>query len=82
MTRPGPGKFEGNDSLEMSEVLYAWVQNGLVDDQTGEVDGPAGWHALIKVADGDEAYAQMIEADNDAVTSIDGEKVPSAFALN
>ena len=71
MTRPGPGKFEGNDSLEMSEVLFAWVQNGLVDEQTGEVDGPVGWHALIKVADGDEAYAQMIEADNDAVTSVE-----------
>lgn len=69
MTRPGPGKFEGNSSIEASEVLHAWVQNGLVDKQTGEVDGPVGWHAQINVADGDEAYAQLLEAESDLVTS-------------
>ena len=68
MTRPGPGKFEGNASLELSEVLYAWVQNGLVDEQCGSVD-TIGWHALILVADGDEAYDQIREADPEVVTS-------------
>lgn len=68
MTRPGPGKFEGNLSEAASEVIYAWVQNGLVDDQVGSVDG-LGWHGFIYIAEGDQAYDQLREADADLVTS-------------
>jgi len=46
MTRPSFGKFEGNDSQEVSEYLFAWVQNGFVDDQCGESTTGA-WHGLI-----------------------------------
>lgn len=46
MTRPGPGKFEGNPSLEISEALYAIVGNGGHDDEIGDVQS-FGWHALI-----------------------------------
>src|SRR5574338_726409 len=46
MTRPGPGKFEGNASLEISEALYAIVQDGMQDDEIGDVES-FGWHALI-----------------------------------
>lgn len=68
MTRPGPGKFEGNDSAELSEILYAWVQNGLLDDQIGDVE-ELGWHGFVYIADGDEAYEQVREADPSVVTS-------------
>lgn len=67
MTRPGPGKFEGNSSQEASELIYAWVQNGLVDDQCGDSD--VGWHGFLYIADGDEAYNALREAEADLVTS-------------
>jgi hypothetical protein len=67
MTRPGPGKFEGNASLELSEALYAWVQNGLVDDQCFPSDGH--WTGYVYIADGDEAYEQVRKADGSVVTS-------------
>lgn len=46
MTKPGPGKFEGNDSLEISEFLYS------IDpcDELGEVEG-FGYYALIDELD-------------------------------
>lgn len=50
MTRPGPGKFEGNESLEVSEYLYAIVGDGMQDDEIGDVQS-FGWHALITDAD-------------------------------
>lgn len=68
MTRPGPGKFEGNESLELSEILYAWTQNGLLDDQVGGVD-ELGWHGYVYIADGDEAFDQVREAAPEVVTS-------------
>lgn len=46
MTRPGPGKFEGNESLEISELLHDIVSDGWFDDQLGDVE-TFGWHALI-----------------------------------
>lgn len=53
MTRPGPGKFEGNDSLEVSEYLYETVMSGLFDDEIGEAEF-FGWHALITDIDKDD----------------------------
>ena len=50
MTRPGPGKFEGNESLEVAEMLYAMVGDGMQDDEIGDVQS-FGWHALITDAD-------------------------------
>lgn len=50
MTRPGPGKFEGNESLEVSEMLYAIIGDGMQDDEIGDVES-FGWHALITDAD-------------------------------
>lgn len=67
MSKPGPGKFEGNASLELSEVLYAWVQNGLVDDQCNPQEDH--WTGFVYIADGDEAYTQVREADASVVTS-------------
>jgi hypothetical protein len=50
MTRPGPGKFEGNESLEVSEMLYSIIGDGMQDDEIGDVES-FGWHALITDAD-------------------------------
>jgi hypothetical protein len=52
MTRPGAGKFEGNESLEVSEYLYETTMNGLVDDEIGDVES-FGWHALVTGIDDD-----------------------------
>lgn len=46
MTRPGPGKFEGNESLEVAEFLNDIAGSGMTDDQIGDVES-FGWHALI-----------------------------------
>lgn len=50
MTRPGPGKFEGNESLEVSEYLYDIIGDGMQDDEIGDAEF-FGWHALITDAD-------------------------------
>jgi hypothetical protein len=50
MTRPGPGKFEGNESLEVSEYLYDIIGDGMQDDEIGDVE-TSGWSALITDAD-------------------------------
>lgn len=50
MTRPGPGKFEGNESLEVSEYLYDIVGDSMQDDEIGDVE-TFGWYALITDAD-------------------------------
>lgn len=46
MSRPGPGKFEGNESLEVSEYLYDIIGDSMQDDEIGDVES-FGWHALI-----------------------------------
>ena len=45
MTRPGPGKFEGNESLEESELLYGHSLDG-THDTFGESD-LFGFYILI-----------------------------------
>lgn len=45
MTRPGPGKFEGNPSLEASEILYQHVLDNS-HDNVGEQD-TFGFYTLI-----------------------------------
>jgi hypothetical protein len=52
MTRPGPGRFEGNESLEVSEYLDEMAGISLFDDQVGEVD-TFGWYALFTDVDKD-----------------------------
>lgn len=42
MTKPGPGKFEGNESLEISEFLYIMAPS----DTLGTID-EFGWHGLV-----------------------------------
>lgn len=47
MTRPGPGKFEGNESLEIAEALYNLINESWQNDDFGSaVDGPY-WEALL-----------------------------------
>jgi hypothetical protein len=46
MSKPGPGKFEGNASLEVSEALYAIVGESGQDEDIGNV-GEGGWFGLI-----------------------------------
>ena len=44
--RPGPGKFEGNPSRTISEVLHDWTLDGSIDAELGDVEG-FGWYGLI-----------------------------------
>lgn len=45
MTKPGPGKFEGNKSEEVAESLYDMSSDP--DEEYGTVQG-FGWYGLIK----------------------------------
>lgn len=49
MTKPGPGKFEGNTSLEVAETLYEWLGEGSADEECGDVDGYGSYYALFDV---------------------------------
>lgn len=44
--RPGPGKYEGNLSLEVSVALSEYVGNGWHNEEFGEVND-FGWFALV-----------------------------------
>jgi hypothetical protein len=46
VTKPGPGKFQANESLEIAEDLYRQVQNGMVEEQFGSVD-EGFWEGLL-----------------------------------
>jgi hypothetical protein len=47
---PGPGKFEGNDSLIVSKFLYNYTLDGFQDEQYGSVTEPSFiWEALIVI---------------------------------
>lgn len=46
MTNPRPGKFEGNESLEVSEFLYSLTQDGFIKDELGDVE-EFGWYGII-----------------------------------
>lgn len=48
MTKPGPGKFEANESLEIAEALYSYSLGGFVDEQFGSVDENGYWEGLIQ----------------------------------
>lgn len=43
--RPGPGKFEGNHSLSLSEKLHEITMDGC-NEELGDVQG-FGWYGLI-----------------------------------
>ena len=45
--RPGPGKFEGNESLAVSETLYEIVNDGFADGEIGDVSTYGIWYGLI-----------------------------------
>lgn len=47
MTRPGPGKFEFNDSVEISEYLYNATLEQQLDDSFGDSSTGNGWFALF-----------------------------------
>lgn len=47
---PGPGKFEGNASLTISEYLYDIVNTSGADEFFGSVD-ENGWYGLIQYAE-------------------------------
>jgi len=44
MTKPGPGKFEGNESIEVAEYLYEWTD--AVNEQFGSVTENGFWEGL------------------------------------
>jgi len=46
--RPGPGKFEGNESLAVSEALYEIVNDGFADGEIGDVSTYGIWYGLIR----------------------------------
>ena len=46
MTKPGPGKFEHNNSLEESEILYKHSLDGS-HEYFGETENYFGWNILI-----------------------------------
>jgi hypothetical protein len=45
MTKPGPGKFQANESLEIAEDLYRQVQDGMASEQFG--GGDTTWEGLL-----------------------------------
>jgi hypothetical protein len=47
MTKPGPGKFQANDILEIAEALQDICSNGAMDDMFGDNSAGLGWYALI-----------------------------------
>lgn len=46
MTKPGPGKFEFNDSLEQSEILMEHSLDGS-HDSLGDISTGFDWYCLI-----------------------------------
>lgn len=53
MTKPGPGKFENNESLEVAERLYAILgESGQVKDFGSVSEWPFHFIALIHEIDG------------------------------
>lgn len=47
MTKPGPGKFEGNESLETAQALYEITGYRGEDESFGSVDENGRWVAII-----------------------------------
>lgn len=45
MTKPGPGRYEGNESLELSQILDQTPP----DDSFGDSSSGNGWVGLIKL---------------------------------
>lgn len=45
MTRPGPGKFQNNESLEIAEALYSML--GEENDSYGDSSSGLGWYGLF-----------------------------------
>lgn len=60
MTKPGPGKFQANDSLEIAEALYKNAMEG-VFDSFGDSSSGLGWYCLI--LNGDDPNPDGIEFD-------------------
>lgn len=51
-----PGKFEGNESEEVAEILYDATLNGMVDEEIGDVQEYGLWTAIfrgVKVENGE-----------------------------
>lgn len=46
-----PGKFEGNPCHVLAEHLYELTMDGMLAEETGEVDGPIGWNGLLLTGD-------------------------------
>jgi hypothetical protein len=44
--KPGPGKFEGNESLSLSEKLHEMTLDGWCTDELGDVQH-FGWYGLL-----------------------------------
>ena len=44
--KPGPGKFEGNESLSLSEKLHEMVMDGWTNEELGDVQS-FGWYGLL-----------------------------------
>ena len=55
-----PGKFEGNESELVAQVLYDVVGNSGTTDEYGECDGPYGWNGLIL----GKRYGFLVTEDN------------------
>jgi len=59
---PGPGKFEANLSLNLSEALYAIVNVSGADEFIGSVD-ERGWYGIIRWFEGKSRHF-IVEEDN------------------
>lgn len=65
MTKPGPGKFEANESEEIAEALYDLTLGSWFNEQYGDVEH-GGWYALfINVTPtGGHTSNYIVEEDN------------------
>lgn len=65
MTKPGPGKFEANESEEIAEALYSLCGESFFNEQYGDVEH-GGWYALFTHVTpiGGHTRSYIVEEDN------------------
>jgi hypothetical protein len=61
VTKPGPGKFEANESLELATYLYDMCGIQAFDDEFGDNSSGLGWYALFtNITPGDEVVGDPL----------------------
>lgn len=72
--KPYPGKFEGNRSQALAEVVYNITLDGCCDD-LGDVEG-YGYYAFVR----GKRYGFIVSEDSNGFISVDHDPLPEAEA--